>query len=62
IRGYYETAALGLTDHAPESWAGVRWFQNETEAGKVIRDAQVRMRDSGADHFDWVFLTTQGSI
>jgi len=62
IRGYYETAALGLTDHAPESWAGVRWFQNETETGKVIRDAQVRMRDSGADHFDWVFLTTQGSI
>ena len=26
IRGYYETAALGLTDHAPAAWSGTRWF------------------------------------
>jgi len=62
IRGYYETAALGLSDHAPESWAGVRWFQNETETGKVVREAQLQMRDSGAEYFDWVFMTTQGTI
>ncbi len=62
IRGYYETAALGLSDHAPESWAGVRWFQNETETGKVVREAQLQMRDNGAEYFDWVFMTTQGTI
>ena len=26
IRGYYETAALALSDHSPPAWAGTRWF------------------------------------
>ena len=47
IRGYYETAALGLSDHAPAAWSGARWFFDETEAGRLILDARATMRDSG---------------
>jgi len=57
VRGYYEMAALGLTNHAPESWAGVRWFLAETEAGKVVTEARSQMRDSGAEWIDWFFVT-----
>jgi len=57
VRGYYETAALGLSDHAPGSWAGVRWFLSETETGKVVTEARSQMRDSGAEWIDWFFVT-----
>ncbi|NOX30430.1 MAG: hypothetical protein GXP35_10350 [Actinobacteria bacterium] len=57
VRGYYEMAALALSDHAPESWAGVRWFLNETETGKVLREVRAKMRDSGAEWIDWFFVT-----
>ena len=26
IRGFYEMAALGLSDHVPTAWSGTRWF------------------------------------
>ena len=26
IRGYYECAALGLSDHVPAAWSGANWF------------------------------------
>ena len=38
IRGYYETAALAMVDHAPPAWAGARWFFDATQAGKVLID------------------------
>ena len=47
LRGYYETAALGLSDHVPPAWSGARWFFDETEAGAVLLDARAAMRDSG---------------
>ena len=47
IRGYYETAALAMVDHAPSAWAGTRWFLDHTEAGKTILGARSAMRDSG---------------
>mgnify|MGYP006889816681 CR=1 FL=1 len=43
IRGYYETAALAMVDHAPPAWAGARWFFDATEAGKVLMAARAEM-------------------
>jgi len=57
IRGYYETAAIGLTDHVPDVWAGTRWFLDETEAGKAILGARVAMRDSGVKRPIWFYMT-----
>ena len=57
IRGYYETAALGLSDHAPSAWAGTRWFLDETEAGSVVMAARSAMRDSGeVKHGVWFYM------
>lgn len=56
IRGYYETAALGLSDHAPSAWAGTRWFLDETEAGKVVLEARAVMRDTGASQTMWFYM------
>lgn len=56
IRGYYETAALALADHTPAAWAGLRWFRDATQAGKVIRTAQRTMRDAGVRRDLWFFL------
>ena len=57
IRGYYETAALAMVDHAPSAWAGTRWFLDETETGKAILAARDAMRDSGEKHGLWFYLT-----
>jgi hypothetical protein len=57
IRGYYETAALALIDHAPSAWTGTRWFLDETEAGKTILAARTAMRDAGAKHALWFYMT-----
>ncbi len=56
IRGYYETAALGLMDHAPSAWAGTRWFLDHTEAGKVVLEARATMRDTGASQTMWFYM------
>jgi hypothetical protein len=47
IRGYYEMAALGLSDHVPAAWSGTRWFFDETEGGKLLLAARAAMRDAG---------------
>ncbi len=56
IRGYYETAALAMVDHAPSAWAGTRWFLDETETGRVILAARSAMRDAGEKHGLWFYL------
>ena len=56
VRGYYEMAALGLSDHAPGAWAGTRWFFDETETGKVILHARTNMRESGAKQPIWFYM------
>ncbi len=56
IRGYYETAALALVDHTPAAWAGLRWFRDATQAGKIIRAAQQAMKDAGVPRERWFFL------
>lgn len=60
IRGYYETAALALTDHSPDAWESTRWFMNATEAGTTLRAARQAMKDAGASHNVWFYLTPGG--
>jgi len=57
IRGYYETALLGLDDHIPAAWAGTRWFFDHTETGRVLLTARAAMRDAGANHAVWFYMT-----
>jgi hypothetical protein len=56
IRGYYETAILGLTDHAPSAWSGTRWFLDETEAGKVIMAARAQMKADDVKMPIWFYM------
>ncbi|MDP6377147.1 MAG: hypothetical protein QF921_15790 [Pseudomonadales bacterium] len=56
IRGYYEMAAMEISDHTPAAWSGYRWFRDKTETGKVIRAAQAAIRESGAPEPLWRFL------
>ncbi|MDP6862964.1 MAG: hypothetical protein VX360_00705 [Actinomycetota bacterium] len=56
VRGYYETAALELSDHAPSAWAGTRWFLDHTEAGKVVMAARQAMADAGEMQPIWFYM------
>jgi hypothetical protein len=57
IRGYYETAALGLADHVPSAWSGTRWFFEQTEAGRVLLAARQQMRQAGVKQPVWFYMT-----
>jgi len=57
IRGYYETAALALSDRTPAAYATTRWFLDQTETGKVIMDARQAMADAGVKQPIWFFMT-----
>jgi hypothetical protein len=56
IRGYYETALLGLSDHAPVAWSGARWFLDDTEAGQVLLAARAAMRDADVKYPIWFYM------
>lgn len=56
IRGYYEVAALGLSDHIPAAWAGTNWFFSETEAGKILLAARAAMQASGEKRPIWFYM------
>ncbi|MBD3647041.1 MAG: hypothetical protein HUJ31_06200 [Pseudomonadales bacterium] len=56
LRGYYEAAALGLSDHVPAAWAGTSWFFDATEGGKVVLAARAAMRDAGEKQPIWFFM------
>ena len=56
IRGYYETAALALSDHAPSAWAGTRWFLDHTEAWRVVMAARQAMADAGEAQPIWFYM------
>ena len=62
IRGYYETAALAIVDHTPAAWAGLRWFRDVTQTGKVIRAAQQAMKDADVRRDLWLFLLPMDSL
>ncbi len=56
IRGYYETAALGLADHVPGAWAGARWFLDQTRSGEVIMSARSAMKEAGVKQPVWFYM------
>ena len=56
IRGYYEMAALGLSDHIPAAWSGTRWFFDSTEGGKLLLEARSAMREAGEKHPIWFYM------
>lgn len=56
IRGYYETAGLGLAEHAPSAWAGSKWFYEQTEAGRVTLAARQAMSDAGEKRDIWYYM------
>ena len=62
IRGYYETAALAIVDHTPAAWAGLRWFRDATQTGKVIRTAQQAMKAADVRRDLWLFLLPMDSL
>ena len=57
IRGYYQTAALELAEHSPGAWAGEDWFYNDTETGRLMLNARRVLKDSGAPHPVWFYLS-----
>jgi len=58
IRGYYEAAALSLSDHIPGAFEAARWFQHDTEAGKAILGARREMQAQGAKQGLWQYLVS----
>jgi hypothetical protein len=56
VRGYYELAALGLSDHAPAAWSGTRWFFDLTCTGAVVLQARAAMRDKGVKQTVWFYM------
>ena len=56
IRGYYEMAALGLSDHIPTAWSGTRWFFDSTEGGKLLLEARSAMREAGEKQPIWFYM------
>ncbi|MGI9598137.1 MAG: hypothetical protein ACR2QK_18385 [Acidimicrobiales bacterium] len=59
IRGYYEAAAMALTDHTPGAFEATRWFLRETEAAKAILAAREQMKADGVKQPIWQFLVTE---
>jgi hypothetical protein len=56
VRGYYETAAVGLVDHVPSAWSGTQWLFEETQAGKVVLAARAAMCDAGEKQPIWFYM------
>jgi hypothetical protein len=56
VRGYYEMAALGLSDHIPAAWSGTRWFFDSTEGGKLLLEARSAMREAGEKQPIWFYM------
>ena len=59
IRGYYEAAAMALSDHTPGAFEATRWFLRETEAGAAILAAREQMKADGVKQPIWQFLVTE---
>ena len=49
-------AAMEIAGHTPAAWAGYRWYRDETETGKVIKNAQAAMKAAGVKEGLWRFL------
>jgi hypothetical protein len=56
IRAYYEEAAIALAGHVPAARQAESWLFRRTEAGKLLKRAQVALRQSGAPRATWFYL------
>jgi hypothetical protein len=56
VRGYYEEAAMALSDHVSGANQADAWFFLKTAAGEALRKTALRMRDEGASQQDWGFI------
>jgi hypothetical protein len=56
IRAYYEEAALSLAGHVPAARAAESWFYRITATGRVLHEAQAKMRDGGAPGPVWFYI------
>jgi hypothetical protein len=56
IRGYYETAALALSNEPPAAYSAMRWFFDQTHAGRLVLAARAAMRDAGAKQPIWFYM------
>ena len=56
IRGYYEQAAAGLSEHVPAARSAETWFAQRTEAGRTLHRAQQVMKDAGAPQPFWFYV------
>jgi hypothetical protein len=56
IRGYYEQAAAGLSEHVPAARSAETWFAQQTEAGRTLHRAQQAMKDAGAPQPFWFYV------
>ena len=56
IRGYYEYAALGLSNHIPAAWSGANWFFDITETGQVVLQARAAMKRAGEKRPIWFYM------
>ena len=57
IRAYYEELAFEIADGPIAAYGAERWFFDETEAGKVLISARRSLRQAGAPHAQWYFIT-----
>lgn len=56
IRAYYEEAALALADYVPAARAAESWLYRTTATGRVLREAQAKMREAGAPFPVWFYV------
>lgn len=56
LRSFYEEAALSLADHVPAARAAETWLYQGTQLGKVLHEAQARIKSQGRDRRDWYYL------
>ncbi len=56
IRGYYEQAAAGLSEHVPAARSAETWFAQQTAAGKMLHQAQQAMKDAEAPQPFWFYV------
>ena len=58
IRTYYEEAALELVDGPPPGGrAAEAWFFEQTEAGRTVLAARAAIKEQGAPHPVWFYMT-----
>ncbi len=56
VRGYYEEAALALSDHVPAARQVESWFYATTQTGAVICAAANALKAAGASQDIWYFM------